>query len=239
MAGVEVINRDGKRWPDPGSGPFDLWTTFAIIDGRAEVVGVELWAVDPASLPKRVTRLAPREAQRHWPRSPDLSWDSRVGAIRSKDLRVALGRVVSEYMGRQRGLAKAWLTPGLVAKSRQLLGGTAASRRAWSETPKGQAAARHFLQATEDAPKRKAGRPAWPASHYEEVATVYVEALRDGLNPTTTVMERFFVSKSTAAKWVYRCRRPPLNLLDPTVRGRAAGATQEPDDELPKPRRKP
>jgi len=238
MAGVEIINRDGKRWPDPDSGPFDLWTTFAIIDGRAEVVGVELWAVDPASLSSRITRLAPQEARRHWPPT-GLPWGSRVGGIRAKDLRVPLGRIVSDYMTRERHRAKAQLIPGLMAKSRQLLGGTAASRRAWSETPKGQAAARHFLEATEDTPKRKAGRPAWPTSHYEEVAIVYVEALRDGLNPTTTVMERFFVSKSTAAKWVYRCRRPPLNLLDPTVRGRAAGATQEPDDELPKPRRKP
>jgi hypothetical protein len=235
---MEIINRDGKRWPDPESGPFDLWTTYAIIDGRPEVVGVELWAVDPAALSSRVTKLAPKEAKRHWPQT-GLAWGSREGAIRTKDLRVPLGRIVSDYMGHQRGLAKAWLMPGLMAKSRQLLGGTAASRRAWSETPKGQAAAQHFLQATEAAPKRKAGRPAWPASHYEAVAATYVEALGTGINPTTAVMDRFVVSKSTAAKWVYRCRRPPLNLLDPTVRGRAAGATEDhPGDELPKPRRK-
>ncbi|HVB13543.1 MAG TPA: hypothetical protein VNH38_02155 [Candidatus Dormibacteraeota bacterium] len=236
---MEIVNRDGRRWPDPESGPFDLWTTFAIIDGRPEVVGVELWAVDPSALPRGVTHLTPKEAEGHWPREPDPSWDSRVGAIRSKDLRVPLGQIVSDYMGRERRRAKG-IVLGIPAKIRQMLDRTETTAgRTWMETPNGRALAQHFLEVTEDAPKRKPGRPAWPASHYAEVAGTYIAALSYGVNPTAAVMGRFHVSKSTAAKWIYRCRRPPLNLLAPTVRGRAAGATQEPDDELPKPRRKP
>ncbi len=65
------------------------------------------------------------------------------------------------------------------------------------------------------------------ASHYVEVAQVYTEALRNKVNPTTAVKDHFVVSKGQAAKWVYRCRRPPLNLLDATGRGRAAGDLTE------------
>lgn len=230
---MEIINRDGKRWPDPESGPFDLWTTFAIIDGRAEVVGVELWAVDPSALPKGVTRLTPKEAESHWPQT-GLAWGSRVGGIRAKDLRVPLGRIVSDYMARERHRAKG-IVLGIPEKIRQTLYGTATTAgRTWMETPKGRDLAQHFLEATEDAPKRKPGRPAWPASHYAEVAGTYIAALAYGVNPTAAVMGRFHVSKSTAAKWIYRCRRPPLNLLDPTVRGRAAGATEDHPGDVPR-----
>jgi transposase len=38
-----------------------------------------------------------------------------------------------------------------------------------------------------------------------------------GGKPTLAVEEHFVVSKSTAAKWVARCRR--LGLLPPTLRG--------------------
>jgi transposase len=47
-------------------------------------------------------------------------------------------------------------------------------------------------------------------------------AYRKGDNPTQTVANRFHVSKSTAAKWVHRCREE-LGLLPKTSRGRATG----------------
>lgn len=67
------------------------------------------------------------------------------------------------------------------------------------------------------------GRRPLPRSHYEKVAAVYLEALHDNQDPTQAVRDHFIISKSQAAKWIYRCRRPPLNLLDPTTRGRRAG----------------
>ena len=234
---MEIINRDGARWPDPVDGPFDVWTTVAIIDGRPEVVGVEMWAVDPAALPKRVTHLAKAEAERHWPRYPEPSWDSREGPIRSKDLRLPLGRIVADYMARQRGIAKAWTTPGRMAKARQTLEGSATvtDEPGFWETPKAQAAARHIVDLTDEARPKKAGRPSLPAAHYVEVAKVYTEALRNGANPRAAVKEHFHVSKSSAAKWVYRCRLAPLNLLAKTSPGRAAGAF-DPDNATPKPK---
>ncbi len=232
---MEIINRDGTRWPDPVAGPFDLWTTYAIIDGRPEVVGVEMWAVDPAALPKRVTHLAKAEAERHWPRESEPSWDSRGGPIRSKDLRLPLGRIVADYMARQRQVAKAWTTPGRMEKARQTLEGSASvpDEPGFWGTPRAQAAARQILELTDEARPKKAGRPSLPVSHYVEVARVYTEALRHRVNPTKAVVDHFSVSKGQAAKWVYRCRRPPLSLLDSTVRGRAAGAF-DPDNATSK-----
>ena len=88
-----------------------------------------------------------------------------------------------------------------------------------------QKTARRMIEVADQAAPKKAGRPAHPLEHYEEVAAIYIKALREGKppKPTDAVQAYFNVSKGTAAKWVYRCRRPPLNLLAPTVRGRAAG----------------
>ncbi len=236
---MEILNRDGMRWPDPVSGPFGLWTTVAIVDGRPEVVGVEMWAIDPATLPKRVTHLAKAEAERHWPRYPDPSWDSRTGAIRTKDLRLPLGRIVTEYMERQRHLAKGIATPGFVAKIARTLNPDLPpdQARRW-EAPKMQAAARRILDLTDEGTaKKKAGRPPLPASHYTAVAAVYSEALRNGANPTTAVIDHFHVSKSQAAKWVYRCRREPYNLLGDTPQGRAGGIMTDREPEAPTSRR--
>jgi len=65
------------------------------------------------------------------------------------------------------------------------------------------------------------------------LATVFTEALRDGAHPTKAVMDKLFATKEQASKWVYRCRRPPLNLLAPTRRGMAA-STVEPEIAAPK-----
>lgn len=35
------------RWPDPERGPYMLRLTSALIDGRPQIVGVELWGDDP------------------------------------------------------------------------------------------------------------------------------------------------------------------------------------------------
>ena len=235
---MEIINRNGVRWPDPDTGPFDLWTTVAIIDGRPEVVGVELWAIDPASLEKRVTHLTPAQAERHWPRLPDPAWDDRTGVIRTKDLRIPLGRVLTDYMSRQRRLAKGITTAGFARKiARTLNPDLRPDQPHPSERPKAQAAAHRILELTDqDAPSNKVGRPALSGAHYADVAAVYTDALRNGADPTDSVRQHFNVSKSNAAKWIYRCRRPPLNLLEPTVRGRPAGAADDSQD-TPKPRR--
>lgn len=39
------------RWPDAERGPYSLRLTSALIDGRPQIVGVELWGEDPANYP--------------------------------------------------------------------------------------------------------------------------------------------------------------------------------------------
>jgi hypothetical protein len=54
----------------------------------------------------------------------------------------------------------------------------------------------------------------------EQVAKVYTAA-RGLRNPTEKVADHFFVSHSTAARWVYQARREPWNTLPPTTKGQS------------------
>ncbi len=54
----------------------------------------------------------------------------------------------------------------------------------------------------------------------EEVADVY-KAARGLGNPTEKVEDHFYVSYSTAARWVSMARRDPWNTLPPTTRGKS------------------
>ena len=71
----------------------------------------------------------------------------------------------------------------------------------------------------------KAPRPGrkvfYPPEHWESVAEAYREALANGLPARRSVQERFHVSETTAARWIYRLRHE-LHLIGPTTRGRAA-----------------
>jgi len=207
-----------------------MWVTLAVIDGRAEAVGVEVFSIDPTKLPKFATGLTPKEAARHWP----AGWQSdnwlaepqrQPAGIRSVDLRIPLSQVVAKFMDRRRRTATIMSDERFLAKQPE---------GDWTRRPKVQAAARRIIELTDgEPPRRKAGRPSLPVSHYQEVAAIYLAALRDYRDPIQAVMAEKFVSKSQAAKWVYRCRRPPLNLLDPTRRGRAAGIADEIEDSQP------
>lgn len=74
--------------------------------------------------------------------------------------------------------------------------------------------------AIEEGPAGRGRPPVYDAGHWSLVATTYLDALGSGA-PTATVAERFSVSRSTAAKWVARCR--DHGLLPPTTRGVAGG----------------
>ena len=73
-------------------------------------------------------------------------------------------------------------------------------------------------------PKAKPGRPAlYGPAHFVEVAAVYTGAHVEGKHPTKAVADHFHVARSTAAKWVARCRSPKLGLLGDTVKRKAGG----------------
>jgi hypothetical protein len=79
--------------------------------------------------------------------------------------------------------------------------------------------------------KARAGRPPmYGPDHFAKVAAVYTTAHRAGKHPTKAVADHFHVARSTAAKWVARCRSPKLGLLGDTVK-RKAGGIMPPDKE--------
>jgi hypothetical protein len=202
MLGVEVLPVYKERWPDQATGPLEVSVTVAIVDGAPEAIGLEMWSVDRANLPES--------------RFGGAVEANAVG-IRTRDhvRRLPLQRMVGSAVEAARGHAEA--VRSLKGVSGGYLPEVAAAVMNRQET---QDRAGRVLEATE--PKR-AGRKPLPRSHYENVAGVYLAARRSGLDPIQAVMEHWFVSKSQAAKWVYRCRRDPLNLLPPTTRGVPAG----------------
>lgn len=208
------------------SGALYRRVTYGLVNGRPEVIGVEVWSVDPATLPKRATGMTKKEVEHHWHSPVWMPTGEPDGAIRSKDLRLPLGRMVSEYVARVRRTATMLTSEEFLANPRPDPG---------FKHPRIQARQRVLLELLDEGAPKKAGRPALPVSHYVEVAEVYTEALRNGANPRAAVKEHFHVSKSSAAKWVHRCRLAPLNLLAKTSSGRAAGAF-DPDNATPKPK---
>lgn len=64
---------------------------------------------------------------------------------------------------------------------------------------------------------RGPGRPSLGDRHYKTVAVVYIEAGRVNEPPTNAVARYFKVSKSCAAKWIYRSRQK--GFLPSTTRG--------------------
>jgi hypothetical protein len=202
------------------TGPLEVNVTVGIVGGRPEPIGVEIWAVDPATLPEWATGMSPAAAKKRWTFEPDAP----PAAIRTTDLRLPLGRLVE------------WSVVNL-----RWTFDTLTSTRIEEVDSRDRPALRRFtkrvLELTEPEPEKPRGRRPLPRSHYENVAAVYRQALSDNQDPTQAVKEHFTISKSQAAKWIYRCRRYPLNLLDPTVRGRRAGGP-EIVDETSKPIRR-
>jgi hypothetical protein len=230
---MDIVTREKQKWPHPTKGPFDLWTTIGLVSGRAQVVGVELWAVDPVELEKTltgrsVTGLTRAMRQRVWPPVGDTKWQSREGVIRSKDLRIALSKVVIKIMSRQKVLAKAVLIDGMYSKSARVLNPKLPpGYRHPLDTERARRGARLVVEASSDegvTGARKGGRPRLPLSEYVEVVQIYEKARAKGLNPIQAIVDQKHVSKSWASGIIFKSRRPPLNLLPPTNRGVALSA---------------
>ena len=108
---------------------------------------------------------------------------------------------------------------------RELLRNEVARLSAWiDDEPEewGHPAFEGFRDAiTDPKPPRTPGRPpVYDEEHWARVADTYTAAFGRGGNPTSAVAETFDTTKSTAGKWVARCRKQ--GLLAPTSQGRAA-----------------
>jgi hypothetical protein len=70
---------------------------------------------------------------------------------------------------------------------------------------------------------RPKGRPRiYDRKHYEDVAAIYLSALRTGAHPVQAVASRMHTSSSTAGRWVHTARHK-YSLLPETTSGRVKG----------------
>ena len=176
-----------SRWPDPENGPYSLRLTVAVLDGRPQVVGVELWGVDPLTYVHGAEPLPAPESDT---------------AITSSELRgLKLGELLKKFLD------------AFTRESDLILGASSATEGLKTSV------AEHQSQVT-GAPSRRGRRPTYGPPFFAQVAKVYTDAMAQGRPPTSTVAEWGHVNKSTAAKWVARCR--DLHFLPKTTKGRAA-----------------
>ena len=189
-----------------------LRLTFAMVNGRPEVVGFELWTADPRSQPARTYNPAQMRAR-------DNNFNVKLDRpISSNDLRAPLQKLTDRWLVKQRATMDLILDDTV---------GTPASPE-WKR--KVRKAQKQIESATAPRPGRK---PIYGRDHFEKVAAVYRQALMDRKPPTKAVAKHWKVNVSTAAKWVSRCRSdftPPL--LPSTTQGKPASV------EAPRKKRK-
>jgi transposase len=73
------------------------------------------------------------------------------------------------------------------------------------------------------ASRPKRGRPpVLDPSHFEDVASIYLDASARGESPLSAIAAEKGVARSTAAKWASQCRE--RGLLARTVQGKGSGS---------------
>jgi len=203
---TEILDAREYRWPDRSAGPWILRLTFAIVDGRPGVVGVELYAVDPEKIPGagKVYKRPSRKTRR----------------ITTAGMRVPLADLMVEYLPQAQRSAelRANAQPSWLEQAASHLGTPAETIRTISSKK-----ARAISSALPPQPR---GRPRRPADAtrglYEEAARIYNEAFAAGRRPLTKVIgDEMHVAKSTAGKYVAGARA--LGLLPQTTPGKAKG----------------
>lgn len=178
----------------------------AFLSGHPDEEFIETWWPDPEDGPYRVRFVVVLAEGR--PRIARLEIDGMafgaggpVTPITSESVRLPVAQLLHDAMPMIRDLAD-----------------TAASGRGMAARFFAHPTVREALQVNS-----RPGRPRlWGDEHFREVADVYTRAMADGFPPTTAVRTHWNVSKSTAAKWVARCRDD--GLLPKTSRGKARGA---------------
>jgi hypothetical protein len=194
-----------QRWqPDPDGPAWLVTVHWSIIDGRHEPVGLEVRSYTADSDEKFTWGRPDLGAGRVPPR------DEAHGVVTSSLLRsLPLGSILEDALRSAAG------SVAVVADDLREVG------RPFWEGPEADELRDRFRAGQTSG---RGGRPRlYDAEHWSEVAKVYTEAWRSTDErrraPTRAVAEHFTVAKSTAAKWVARCR--DLGLLPPTSKGRA------------------
>lgn len=190
-------------WPDVRRGPWFIAGHWAEVDGRPEVVGLELWkGVEPngvhAASSYRRVKGVPLEG---------------VGASDLKALPVAA--ILARLWEHQRRQVEAQVDQ---AEERLAQGDLSESHRQMWELVREQEATTQFRGERSSRARRD------DEAHFAEVAAIYRQAHQNRRPPTKAVAEEFTVSHSTATKWVARARG--MGLLGPTKPGKAGGITR-------------
>lgn len=218
-------------WPDPTDGPWviDIW--WRVQYGSAAPVGIALRAWAPGTESKReqteegmwdavflgkLRRNDDDEAPQY--AVPSAEDEVEFPALTSSLLRaLPLGQLLEaarEELTERfdfSGLTKETVDSDLIPWTQAL----AAKIEEW-----GAQAAPEL----EGLGRRRGGRDLGDA-HYDEVARVYRESLRDAGNPTSAVASHFTISKSAAAKKVSRAR--DRGFLPPTTQGRVGRLSKD------------
>ena len=196
-------------WPDPETGPFLIRMHWAQVDGVGRLVGVDLRSVetDDRGCPPQPVNTLPPAFDRHGNEHPRD--EQRPVLEPFAKITVEHWRAVGFNAIRQRRAE--------LLKEAELL-------RQWEvEYPKGKEPDTLGLDGDLRALKRGRER-GLPASHYEDVARVVLEAHAAGQTQTLKVIQAHFggpgkVSRDTANYW--RKRAQELGYLQPPVpRGR-------------------
>ena len=206
MNSRDAITFSEMLWPDKVRGPWYVRAWWAHVDrDQPEPVGVWLWhgaAPDPAD--------ATGHAFIPLPGGPRPVVATAVRDLPMGTILAALRKDAAERMDHNRAIVAAADLPAELEYVRADLLGD-----------------RPFT-----VERGARGRPpTYNADHWAQVAAVYRAARRDPTNraETQTVAGHFTVSRSTAAKWVAKCRA--LGLLRPTERGRAGERLATTDDK--------
>ncbi len=163
------------RWPET-TGPLWVSLYFDDLNGRRELVGVEVWAAQPPA-----TR-DPRETDRRWEASraitPETLREITIGALVNSALR---DRVSFEVGLLEFGLLDAEMNQRIQEtfsdESISILRRTVGER----------------------------GRHLGP-EHYQAVADAYTAAFARHLSPLAEIAELWGVNKNTAGRWVHVAR---------------------------------
>lgn len=181
VAAHEHLGEGRYRWPDERKGPLEITLHWALVDGRAECVGVTVM--------RGVFFHTSAFEYRDLLDTGAIA--ARGAGLKATDLRLP----VADFIERDRAKIVARFSGEWDDRQQEWWAGAGAVR----------------------------GGPTYAA-----IAQTYSSAWARGEHPTAAVASEFGVSKSTAAKWVAKCRE--RGLLAPTERGRAGG--------VPKPSRR-
>ena len=186
-----------------GASGYKLRLSFAVLNGRPEVVGLEMWGADPRTQPDKWGRYDPQKMRRR-----DNNFDVLVESpIFTSDLRgVAL-----------QSLTSAWVAKTL--KTAELILDDSAGAPASADWKRRVRKFQKELEATK--PARPGRKPIYGPEHFKKVAAVYRKAERERQPPTKAVADWGKVNRSTANKWVGRARNE-FGLLPKTTQGKAA-----------------